>query len=207
MNKKLDNLLENEINRFKAINKYQDTLNEVSYRFYNEADEQRPEENPMDEPAQEPMDNAGTAETPPMDDTSSEPPTDGLTEPTDGMEEPPMDNTDMSGMDDMSGADDMSGMDDMNATDDMDATGEDVTEIDVTDLVNTTNDIQSKLDGSMGKIDMVISKIEQTQTLQSFAVGSGRGSVGRAVDSDSKGLQFESSHWQKNILNIYCQLY
>ena len=42
-----------------------------------------------------------------------------------------------------------------------------------------------------------------------FAIiwGSGCGSVGRAVASDSRGLQFESSHRQKFILNIYCQLY
>ena len=30
-------------------------------------------------------------------------------------------------------------------------------------------------------------------------VGSGCGSVGRAVDSDSRGLRFKSSHWQKFI--------
>ena len=32
-------------------------------------------------------------------------------------------------------------------------------------------------------------------------------SVGRAVASDSRGPRFESSHRQKIILNIYCQLY
>ena len=37
--------------------------------------------------------------------------------------------------------------------------------------------------------------------------GSGGGSVGRAVASDSRGLQFEYIHQQKYILNIYCQLY
>ena len=37
--------------------------------------------------------------------------------------------------------------------------------------------------------------------------GSGGGSVGRAVVSDSRGPRFESSHQQKIILNIYCQLY
>ena len=37
--------------------------------------------------------------------------------------------------------------------------------------------------------------------------GSGCGSVGRGVASKSKGMQFESSHQQKIILNIYCQLY
>ena len=38
-------------------------------------------------------------------------------------------------------------------------------------------------------------------------LGSGCGSVGRVVASDSRGPQFESSHRQKFILNIYCQLY
>ena len=37
--------------------------------------------------------------------------------------------------------------------------------------------------------------------------GSGCGSVGRVVGSNSRGPRFESSHRQKFILNIYCQLY
>ena len=37
--------------------------------------------------------------------------------------------------------------------------------------------------------------------------GSGGVSVGRAVAPDSRGLQFEFSHRQKSILNIYWQLY
>ena len=39
------------------------------------------------------------------------------------------------------------------------------------------------------------------------ALGSGCGSVGRAVASDTRGPRFESSHRQKFISNIYCQLY
>ena len=35
----------------------------------------------------------------------------------------------------------------------------------------------------------------------------GCSSVGRVVASNSRGLQFKSSHQQKIILNIYCQLY
>ena len=38
-------------------------------------------------------------------------------------------------------------------------------------------------------------------------LGSGCGSVGRAVTFNSRGPRCESSHWQKIILNIYCQLY
>ena len=37
--------------------------------------------------------------------------------------------------------------------------------------------------------------------------GSGCGSVGRAVASDTRGPWFESSHRQNFISNIYCQLY
>ena len=38
-------------------------------------------------------------------------------------------------------------------------------------------------------------------------LGSGCGSVGRVVASKSRGPQFEYSHWQTFILNIYCQQY
>ena len=38
-------------------------------------------------------------------------------------------------------------------------------------------------------------------------LGSGCGSDGRAVASNSRGLRFESIHCQKFILNINCQLY
>ena len=38
-------------------------------------------------------------------------------------------------------------------------------------------------------------------------MGSGCDSVGKAVASDSRGAWFKSSHQQKFILNIYCQLY
>ena len=37
--------------------------------------------------------------------------------------------------------------------------------------------------------------------------GSGGGSVGRAVDSDSRSSRFVSSQQQKFLLNIYCQLF
>ena len=39
------------------------------------------------------------------------------------------------------------------------------------------------------------------------SLGSGGGSVGRAVTSYSRCPRFESSHGQQFILNIYCQLY
>ena len=38
-------------------------------------------------------------------------------------------------------------------------------------------------------------------------MGSGCGSVGRAVASDTRGPRFESDHWQNYILPLYRQLY
>ena len=44
-------------------------------------------------------------------------------------------------------------------------------------------------------------------TVNKQVMGSGCGSVGRAVASNWRGPRFESSHREKFILNIYCQLY
>ena len=38
-------------------------------------------------------------------------------------------------------------------------------------------------------------------------MGSGHVSVGKGVDSDSRGPQFESSRLTKNILSVCCQQY
>ena len=46
----------------------------------------------------------------------------------------------------------------------------------------------------------------QIDKLKDLPLGSGCGSVGREVTSNSRGLRFESSNRQKFILNIYCQL-
>ena len=40
-----------------------------------------------------------------------------------------------------------------------------------------------------------------------LTIGSGCGSVGRAVASNSRGPRFKSSYRQNFILNIYCQLH
>ena len=47
----------------------------------------------------------------------------------------------------------------------------------------------------------------ELSTWTKILLGSGGGSVGRLVTSNSRGPQFESSHRQKIILNIHCQLY
>ena len=51
---------------------------------------------------------------------------------------------------------------------------------------------------------IIINKIGSR--LKVLDLGSGCGSVGRAVATDSRGPWLESSHWQKFILYIYCQL-
>ena len=50
------------------------------------------------------------------------------------------------------------------------------------------------------------SKLETNKRTNNKMKGSGCGSVGRVVDSESRGPQFESSHRQKIMLNIPCQL-
>jgi hypothetical protein len=139
MSKKLNNILENEIKRFNTIIAYQDkmTLTEGSYKFYNEADEPGTEEAPVDDAP--PVDAAvdGT-EAPATDGTEG---TDGLTDPDMGAEAPATDGTETPDM----GGD------------------EDVTEIDVTDLVNDTNEIKGKIssiEGNLSKMDTIMSKVD-----------------------------------------------
>lgn len=135
MNKKLDKILENEIKRFNTIIAYQDkmSLNEGSYRFYNEADEPGTEEAPVDDAP--PVDAA-------VDGTEG---TDGLTDPDMGAEAPATDGTEEMPADDTMGGD------------------EDVTEVDVTDLVNDTNEIKGKIssiEGNLAKMDTIMSKVD-----------------------------------------------
>jgi hypothetical protein len=137
MSKKLNNLLENEISRFNAIIAYQDkmVLDEVSYRFYNEADEVTPEEpvepveDPTVDPMVEPMDAEAGADVP-------------AEEPTDVAPEEPMTDVPTEQPADMS--------------------GEEVTEVDVTDLVNDTNEIKTKIEGissSLERINDIMGKV------------------------------------------------
>jgi TolA-binding protein len=133
MSKKLNTLLESEINRFNAIIAYQDkmAIDEVSYRFYNEAEEVAPTEEPIDAA---PVDAAvdATAEVP-----AEEP---MATEPTDVATDAPVEEP---------------------------APAEDVTEVDVTELVNSTNDIKSKIEGLAGgieKINDIMGKVSEIET-------------------------------------------
>ena len=60
--------------------------------------------------------------------------------------------------------------------------------------------------GPIFSVILIYSKLSIIVIIK-MTTGSGCGSVGRAVASDTRGPRFESSHRQKIILNIYCQLY
>ena len=149
MSKKLNTLLENEIKRFKTITAYQDklTLDEGSYKFYNEADEPGTDDTTIDD-------------APPVDaavDGTEAPVTDVATDGTDGTE----------------GTDDLTDP----ATDGTEAPvgDEEVTEVDVTDLVNDTNEIKgkissiesnlTKMDSLMGKLDTIENNLGKMDAL------------------------------------------
>jgi hypothetical protein len=145
MSKKLNTLLEGEISRFNSIIAYQDKmmLDEVSYKFYNEAEEPTPEE-PVDGTEAEVTDMP--AEEPAIDGTEG------------NMDDMPAEEPDMGG--------EGGNMDDMPA-EEPDMGGEEVTEVDVTDLVNSTNDIKTKLDGvtaGLDKINDIVNKVNAIET-------------------------------------------
>lgn len=138
MSKKLKNLLENEIKRFNTIIAYQDnlSLNEVSYRFYNEVDDVGAGEPPLTD-----------TEEPPVDDASAD-------VAVDNTEQPPVDDTET--MDATADTSDMNA--EMQPSED-----EEVTEVDVTDLVNDTNEIKGKIssiESNLSKIDNIIGKVD-----------------------------------------------
>ena len=54
---------------------------------------------------------------------------------------------------------------------------------------------------------MATNAVKETVMILLLERGSGCGSVSRAVASDFRGQRFESSHWQKIMFNINCQLY
>lgn len=154
MSSKLNTVLENEIKRFNNIIAYQDKmeLNEVSYRFYNEADDALPDGGEM---ADQPIDNTDIPMNEPAPETPQEPSMDdpgtdmapdasmGMDAPVDdpGMDAPPMD--------------------DPNAGMDAAAPGEeDVTELDITDLVNNSNELKQTTQTAIGKLDSALPKID-----------------------------------------------
>jgi hypothetical protein len=153
MSKKLNTLLENEIKRFKTITAYQDklTLDEGSYRFYNEADEPGTDDTTIDDAP--PVDAAVDGTETPVTDVATDGTegTDGLTDPDMGTENPATDGTEAPMGD------------------------EEVTEVDVTDLVNDTNEIKgkissiesnlTKMDSLMGKLDTIENNLGKMDAL------------------------------------------
>ena len=145
MSKKLKNLLENEIKRFNTIIAYQNDLglNEVSYRFYNEVDDVSGGEPPLTDTEEPITDEPATGVEPAIDGTEEQP--------IDGTEEQPVDNMDTQ----------VDPAGDIPPTED-----EEVTEVDVTDLVNDTNEIKTKIgaiEGGLSKIDGIISKVDNIE--------------------------------------------
>jgi hypothetical protein len=141
MSNKLNNLLENEIKRFNQIMAYQKdlSLNEVSYKFYNEADEMEPEEPMVDEPTID-----GTE-----GDMGNIPAEEPVTEP---IEEPMVDEPTIDGTE--------GDMENIPAEEPVADQG--TTEIDVTELVNTNNEIMGRIDGitaGLGRINDIVNKI------------------------------------------------
>jgi hypothetical protein len=139
MSKKLKNLLESEIKRFNTIIAYQNNLglDEVSYRFYNEVDDVSGGEPPLTD-TEAPVD-------------ATEEPIDGTEAPVDGAEEQPVDNMDTQ----------VDPVAEVPPIED-----EEVTEVDVTDLVNDTNEIKTKIgaiEGGLSKIDGIISKVDNIE--------------------------------------------
>jgi hypothetical protein len=139
MSKKLKNLLESEIKRFNTIIAYQNNLglDEVSYRFYNEVDDVSGGEPPLTD-TEAPVD-------------ATEEPIDGTETPVDGAEEQPVDNMDTQ----------VDPVAEVPPIED-----EEVTEVDVTDLVNDTNEIKTKIgaiEGGLSKIDGIISKVDNIE--------------------------------------------
>jgi hypothetical protein len=151
--KKNKNLLENEIRRFNDIIAYQDNLsiNEVSYKFYNEADEPGNGEDEFEAPV-------GAEEIPPAEDPIGDPGVD--------TNDPAIDNTDPLPTDQVEPTDPSIDPNIQPPAPDQGAEeippAEDVTEIDVTDLVNDTKDMKIKLsniEGGLSKIDAMMNRI------------------------------------------------
>jgi len=122
MNINNKSLLESEIIRFNKIMAYQDKLhlNEVSYRFYNESEED------------EPTDNQEVNPEPSLD--------------NDGLDAIEPETTPEMGGDDIQP--------------DMGDEGDGEVEIDVTDLVNSTKDIQMKTQDAVSKVDNITQKMD-----------------------------------------------
>ena len=146
--KNFGQLLEDEIKRYNQIISYNNNLiNETVYRFYNEAEDEKP---PMEDPNAQPDPNAGM--TPPAD------PNAGMADPNAGMTQPP---PPAPGTDDMGNQ--MGDMGDMGDMSGASTEGQEDTEIDVTELVNTTNSIAHRIEKTAGSLQRIYDKINDLE--------------------------------------------
>jgi hypothetical protein len=150
MNKKLNEVLSKELGRFHQILSYQDNLiKEGSYYFHQQLPEAEGDDPnappPVEQPTEEPGGEAETNEPQGIDPNN---PTGEV-----GVPNEPLDTSADAGMEEPTGD---AGMDDMGAEGGMDDAGmgdEETTEVDVTELVNGTNDLKMKVQDVLTKVD------------------------------------------------------
>jgi hypothetical protein len=143
-------LLENEIRRYNQIISYNNnSLKETTYRFFNEADEEQPNQDP-NAMAQDPNMNAQDPNAMAQDPNMGMDANAGQAPAQDpSMQAPP--------------APDAVPTPDMAQTPDMGAEGSDDTEVDVTELVNATNTIAQRIEKTTGSLQRIYDKINDLE--------------------------------------------
>lgn len=151
MSKKLNEALSKELGRFRQIVSYQDNLiKEGQYYFHQQLPEAEEDPNtppPVQEPAAEPADDMNTNEPTGIDPNN---PTGEV-----GIPNEPLDtNADAGAEEPAAGMDDMGMGDDAGMEPGAEMGGEDdTTEVDVTELVNGTNELKMKVQDVLSKVD------------------------------------------------------
>lgn len=148
MKKNIDALLENEIKRYNKIISYNNNLmRETTYRFYNEAEEEQPMEDPnamgqdpnaMNQDPNTMAQDPGMSADPNMG-QAPQPDPNAMAQPDPSMQEPP--------------APEMAPTGDMGAD----------TEVDVTELVNATNSIAQRIEKTTGSLQRIYDKINDLE--------------------------------------------
>jgi hypothetical protein len=150
MSKQLNEALSKELGRFRQIFSYQDNLiKEGNYYFHQQLPEAEGDDPntppPVQPPTEEPGDDMGTDEPQGIDPNN---PTGEV-----GVPNEPLDTSADAGAEEPTGMDDTG---DMGAEGGMDDTGmgeEETTEVDVTELVNGTNELKMKVQDVLSKVD------------------------------------------------------
>jgi len=149
MSKKLNEALSKELGRFRQIVSYQDNLiKEGQYYFHQQLPEAEEDPNtppPVQEPAAEPADDMDTNEPTGIDPNN---PTGEVGVPNEPLDMNADAEAPAAGMDDTGGA----GDDSMESGVEMGG-DDDTTEVDVTELVNGTNELKMKVQDVLSKVD------------------------------------------------------